>query len=165
MNISSVKNIGTKAYKTVKKVGKGAYNVVTDAFKNPQVQKNAKSALPTAIACTAGFSLLSLIKNKKDGKQGKIEKSSGRLAQITFAVASFKHFFKDLKMEQVKNAFENAKALKFDDAAKLFKTSKSSLVAFAVSLVGVKLATNLLTKICDLGVNKAFEKPELDPNK
>ncbi len=162
MNINTIKKTGITTYKAAKKTGKVAYNTVKGAFKNPSARKNAKASLPAALVCTGGFSLFAFLKNrKKDGKQTALEKSSGTLAQIAFAVASFKHFFKNTDGKQLKNAFEKMTKLNFSEALDIIKTNKSNAILYAASVIGVKIATDVVTKVLDAGINKANGNPKL----
>lgn len=166
MNVSSIRKTGTTVYRTAKKAVKAAYNTVSDAFSNPYVRKNAKNAMPAALACMGGFSLMAFLNNKKkDGRQGALEKSSGTLAQIAFAVASFKHFFKNQGREKFGTIIENLKKFKFKDAFEVLKTNKSNVIVYAASIIGVKIATDITTKILDMGINKIFNKPRLGQQK
>ena len=112
--------------------------------------------------CTGGFSLLAFLNNrKKDGKQTSLEKTSGTFAQVAFAVASFKHFFKNTNGKQLENAFDKIKKLNFSEALEVIKTNKSNVIVYAASIIGVKVATDILTKVLDMGINKVKGNPKL----
>lgn len=162
MKVDTIRKTGNAAYKAAKKTGNLAFNTVSGAFSNPLVRKNAKAALPAALVCTGGFSLLAFLNNrKKDGKQTSLEKTSGTFAQVAFAVASFKHFFKNTNGKQLENAFDKIKKLNFSEALEVIKTNKSNVIAYAASIIGVKVATDILTKVLDMGINKVKGNPKL----
>lgn len=162
MNIQSIKTAGLNVANAAKSAGVFAAVSVGRAFKNPAVRKNARKSLPAALACTGGFSLLAFLKNKKrDGKQTKLEKSSGTLAQIAFAAASFKHFFKNTNVEQLGSAFQNLKKFHFREAWNVLKINKSNAIVYAASVIGVKLVTDLTTKLIDTVTKKTGLSPKL----
>ena len=157
MKVDNIKN----AVGTVTAPARKVYTTVKKSFLNDVARNNFKKAAPTALICTGGFSLLSLIPNRKtDGKQKKLEKKSGTLAAIAFAVASFKKFF-NAENKTLKNLFNDVKKLNFKDGLEKLKTNKSNVIVYLASIVGVKVLTDIATKGIDGIVNDIAEPKKL----
>ena len=147
MNISK---ITSSICPKIKKVANGAYKLVRQIPADEVVMKNIKKAAPIAAASIAGFGLFGLLKNKRrDGKQGKLEKASNTFAKAAFAVGAFNKFFKIPKSIPIKDgAFDIS-------LSKILKQQKLNIAAYAIGIVGVGLATTILTKVVD-----KFTKPK-----
>lgn len=159
----NIKAVSGRIYSGAKSACKYAAKTVKQASLDPVVRKNFKSSLPTAAACVGGFSLLSLLKNRKrDGKQGKIERNSGNFAFAAFGVAAFNKFFKNNEAVKLKDIWNNAKNHNFNQVKQILKTNKLNIIAFAAALAGVKIITNLATKGADYTINKVVKPPKLE---
>ncbi len=161
MNIDSVKNVGSGFVNTAKSTVKSAYSGVKNSFNNPVARNNFKKSIPSA-ALTAGiFSLFSLLPNRKaDGKQGKLEKKSGTLASLVFAVASFKKFFAT-DGQSFKDIFSKLKKLNLSEALELLKLNKSNAILYIASIIGIRIATDITTRGIDAFVNEALNTKQL----
>lgn len=157
-----IKAISGRIYNGVKSAGKYVAHTAKAVSKDPSVIRNTKASLPAVAVCVGGFSLLALLRNKKkDGKQGKLEKSSGSLAQLAFLAAGFKTFFKNNDGKHLKNAFKSMFAGNFSQAKNILKTNKNNIIAFGVGLIGIKLVTNVLTKALDSTINEVTKSSKL----
>ena len=155
MNIGTIQNIGTNVYRNVRGAADTAIKTVNAALANSQSAKNLKNALPGAAICTGAFSLMSLLpNNKSDGSQKKLEKKSGNIAAAVFAFTSFKTMFNTGEIK-IKDALKKLKKLDYKDAQNILKTNKSNLILYALSIAGVKIATDVATKGLDFFVNEA----------
>ena len=161
MKANTVINAVNNATAPVRSVAKKTYGTVKKSFLNEVAQNNFKKSLPAALICTGGFSLLSLLPNRKtDGKQNKLEKKSGTFAAVAFAVASFKKFF-NAENKTLKNIFDDARKLNFKEGFEKLKTNKSNAIVYLASIIGVKILTDIATKGVDGIVNDVFEPKKL----
>ncbi len=161
MNIDRIKNIGTSAVGVVIKTAKRTSQTVKHSFDNPVAKKSFKKSLPVACATAGALSLFSLIPNRKaDGKQTKIEKKSGTLASVIFALASFKKFF-NVEGQKVKDIFSKLKLMKVDEVWDIVKAKKANAVLYIATILGVKIVTDVVTKGIDAFVNEITDPKKL----
>lgn len=149
MEIKQITDFGKNLCVGARTVARGTYKQAKKSFNNPVVRANAKNALPYAILSAGAFSLMSVLPNRVgDGKQGKLEKASGKIATIAFAAATFKKFFKapNIKLKELPIVFAKTK---FKDVLGTLKNNKENIVMYALMLAGVKIGTDLLTRGLD----------------
>ena len=162
MNVTEIRNIGVRTFNTAKGVANRAYGTLKNTFDNPAAVKNFKKALPGAGLAVGAFSMMALLPNRKlDGKQGRVEKKSGSLAAIVFALSSFKKFF-NVENKKVADVFSGLKKKNASELYQSLKTNKSNVVLFLASIIGVKLLTNITTKGLDGIVNEVFDAKKLE---
>lgn len=161
MEVTKIADMGKNIYSRARTVAKGTCNQVKKSFKNPIVRSNAKNALPVAILTAGAFSAMSLLPNRKgDGKQGKLEKMSGKLASYAFAIAGFTKFFK-VPTKDPKELEVIFKKAKIKDVLETLNTNKENIVAYIFMILGVRVVTNLLTKGLDEKVIEEFKPQKL----
>ncbi len=161
MEVAKIIDVGKNFYSGAKTALGCARELAQESFKNPVVRANAKNALPLAILSAGAFSTFSLLPNRKgDGKQGKLERTSGKLASIAFAVAGFKKFF-NVPTMKLKELSILLKKMKFKDALEILKTNKENIVIYALMVAGVRVVTDLVTKGLDDKVIEEFQPQKL----
>lgn len=155
MDTSAIKNSVSSAYKYAKtgvKTGAKVAASTLSGIKNDKtVIKSVKSALPLAALCVGGFGLLGLLKNRKrDGKPGNLEQNCGNFAKFAFVAGAFSKFFNKPIEKEAKEGFEKIKSA-FDASGILnkVKAQKNNVVAFALMVGAVGVATKIVAKITD----------------
>ncbi len=161
MKVQNIKNVGVGIIHEAGRAAKKVKNDIKGAFGDVYAKTNLRKSLPEAMLLTGVFSLLSFLPNRKsDGKQGKVEKKSGNYAAFIYALVSFKKFF-NFEGNTLKSLFTKLKNTELGDIPKTLKTNKANGIMYLISILGVKIATDIGTKGIDAIISERFNTKKL----